>query len=70
MKSKVLFGLYDGKIAVLDADTSEEAIKETLKEGCTDVIIAEYNAQMSDCWLNQKPVKIEDFVGVDKHVTK
>ncbi|MEG1299087.1 MAG: hypothetical protein RSC93_00090 [Erysipelotrichaceae bacterium] len=59
--AKVLLGLIGNKIVVVDQETTEQAKKDCLDEGCDKVIITEWSSQLYECWTEQTDVNFDWF---------
>lgn len=62
---KILYGLKDNKIIVVDADTSNKAKKQCFKEGCTSVIVADKTDEAMKAFVDEMPVSIDIFKDVE-----
>lgn len=63
--NKVLFGLMNKKIVLVDIETTPKAKKQALKEGCTTVLVAFLTDELREKWINEIEVSISDFNGVE-----
>ncbi|WP_373739909.1 hypothetical protein [Jeotgalibaca porci] len=63
--SKVLFGLMDKKIVLVDTETTPKAKKQALKEGCTTILVAFLTDELREKWINEVEVSMADFEGVE-----
>ena len=63
--TKVLYGLRDRKIAVVDVNTTIRAQQQCFKEKCTSVIVANKTDELMDAFVNGADVTIHMFKGVE-----
>ena len=65
MSNKRLIGLMNKKIVLVDMETTIKAKKQALKEGCDNVIVAEFTELLRKKWIDEIDVSISDFTGVE-----
>ena len=64
MNNKILYGLKNSKLIILDVDTSEETKKNCFREGCTSVVVADRSQVAIDCIVSGDDVTMDMFEGV------
>lgn len=64
MNNKILYGLKNSKLIILDIDVSEEAKKHCFREGCTSVVVADRSQRAIDCIVSGNDVTMDMFEGV------
>ena len=63
MSIKILYGLKNGKLIILDVDTSDKSKKQCFLEGCTSVIVADRSQEVIDCMISGDNVTMDIFSG-------
>lgn len=64
MSNKILYGLKNSKLIILDIDTSEKSKKQCFRHGCTSVIVADRSQKAIDCIVSGDDVTMDMFEGV------
>lgn len=62
--NKILYGIKDSKLIILDIDTSKKAKKDCFKEGCTSVIVADRSQEAIDCIVSGEDINMNMFTGI------
>lgn len=65
MSKTCLIGLMNKKIILVDMETTVKAKKQAFREGCDDVIIAEFTELLRKKWEGEIDVSVSDFTGIE-----
>ena len=65
MSKKCLIGLMNKKIVLVDMETTVKAKKQAFREGCDNVIIAEFTELLRKKLIDEIEVSMSDFTGIE-----
>lgn len=65
MSNKILYGIKNGKLIILDVETTEKAKKQCFREGCTTVVVADRSQEAIDCMVSGNNVTMDMFTGIE-----
>lgn len=62
MIKKLLIGIINNKIALMDQDTSKKAKRAAISEGCESIFVCEYTKEISEAWINETEINLGMFI--------